>query len=230
MRLRRSLTAGILAVSLSSGLAVPVLLVQDGAGFNNLVPAPSGVASFADSDGFWSIVITTGVSSPPNGGGTVGAPKLDLSITANSLSGSQNNPLRIYFAGDNFGPTLGQATATLTGSLFNGTGAPVSYNSYFNAANLVPSILDPVPAGSMPLTASGSLPGPDYADGRLSTIVDLASPYSLVQFVTVDGGISGGSYTLDAGLAMTVSVPEPSGLILFAFAAAGLASALGRHR
>jgi hypothetical protein len=155
---------------------------------------------------------------------------LDLSITANSLNGSQNNPLHVYFAGDNFGPSLGQATASLTGSLFNGVGAAVSYNSYYNTVNLVPSLGTPIPVGSTPLTASGNLPGPNYGDTELSVLVNPAAPYSLIQFVTINGGVTGGSYTLDAGLALPPPVPEPSGLILFGLGLAGLGLTIGRQR
>jgi len=93
----------------------------------------------------------------------------------------------------------------MTGQLVTGTDPGVDFNTYFNTANAVSSTAIPLPAGSTLLTASGNLPGPDYANNQMSAPFTLASPYSLIEVVTISGGPVGGQYSLDASL---VTVPD----------------------
>jgi hypothetical protein len=133
---------------------------------------------------------------------------MDVSITATSANGSQNNPLNIYFAGDGFGPTSAAWLARMTGQLVAGTGANVGLNTYYNSGNAVSSLGASLPAGSTLLTASGNIPEPNYANTQMGAPVTLASPYSLIELVTINGGSLGGQYSLDASLVTTATVPD----------------------
>ncbi len=228
MKWPRILTVlGVALSATTSALAIPTLVIQDGSGINAISTSPSGIVSLTTADSLWTVVITTGISSPPIGGGTASFPNLDLAITATSANGSQNNPLRIYFASDGFGPSIAFAAGRQTGHLISGTAAGVSYNTYYNVANAVSSLGSPIPGGSTLLTSSGNLLGPDYASSQTSSSFALAAPYSLIEFVTIDGGVVGGSYSLDANLAL---VPEPSTLGLAGVALVGWAFATARRR
>jgi hypothetical protein len=210
----------------ASALAVPTLLIQDGGGINAINTSLNGVVTVSSSDGFWTVVVTTGVASPPAlGMGTPMAPTMDLSITAISANGSQNNPLSIFFAADEFGPTSGAWIARMTGQLVAGTDPGVAFRTYYNTANVVSSLTTPLPAGSTLLTDSGNLPGPNYANTRLSDPVTLGSPYSLIESVTISGGSVGGQYSLDASL---VTVPDGGTTAMLLGAALSVLSVIRR--
>jgi len=132
---------------------------------------------------------------------------MSLNISAISTIGSENNPLKIYFASDGFGPTSAAWLARMTGHLVAGTGANVGFDTYYNTGNAVSSLGTPLPAGSTLLTASGNVPGPTYSDTQMSAPVTLASPYSLIELVTINGGRLGGQYSLDASL-VTTTLPD----------------------
>jgi hypothetical protein len=193
----------------ASAFAIPTLVIQDGGGINAINTGISGVVTLNTSDGFWTVVITTGIASPPAPGGTATAPTMDLSISATSANGSQNNPLNIFFASDGFGPTSAAWLAQMTGHLVAGSGANVGFGTYYNTGNAVSSLGTPLPSGSTLLTASGNVPGPNYSDTQTGAPVTLASPYALIESVTIDGGLLGGQYSLDASLlTTTTTVPD----------------------
>jgi hypothetical protein len=192
----------------TSAFAIPTLVIQDGGGINAINTSIGGVVIINTSDGFWSVVITSGTSSPPAPGGTATAPTMDVSISAISANGSENNPLNIYFASDGFGPTSAAWLAMMTGHLVAGTGANVGFDTYYNVGNALSSLGTPLPVGSTLLTASGNVPGPIYTYTQMSAPVTLASPYSLIELVTINGGRLGGQYSLDASLVTATTVPD----------------------
>ena len=194
----------------ASAFAIPTLVIQDGGGINAINTDIGGVVTINSPDGFWTVMVTTGIASPPApiGGGTATAPIMSLNISATSAIGSENNPLKIYFASDGFGPTSAAWRAQMTGQLVAGSGANVGFGTYYNTGNAVSSLGTPLPAASTLLTASGNVPGPNYPDTQTGAPVPLASPYSLIEVVTIDGGLLGGQYSLDASLLTTTTVPD----------------------
>jgi hypothetical protein len=191
----------------ASAFAIPTLVIQDGGAINAIDTSIGGVVTVNTSDGFWRLVITTGIASPPAPGGTATAPILDLSISATSANGSENNPLKIYLGSDGFGPTSAAWLATMTGHIEAGSGANVGFGTYYNTGNAVSSLGTPLPPGSTLLTASGNVSGPSYSNTQTGAPVTLGSPYALIESVTIDGGVLGGQYSLEASL-VTTTVPD----------------------
>ena len=197
----------------SSALAVPTLIVTDnGVQVGSTTTSASGVVTFSGGDTFWTIVVSTGIAYPPaTGQGTVGAPVMDLSVQATSLGTTVGHNLAIYFGSDNnaslgganvlYGPTSGHINAMLTGQVASGTGAGVTYNTYFATSGALPTLGTPLISGST-LTTTGSLPGPLYNSGNVSGPL-VATSYSLEQAVFITGSSAGVSYSLDASLNTT---------------------------
>ncbi len=186
----------------SSAYAVPTISVSDAGGGLSLVPvtSASGAVTYSSSDGFWSIVISTGLSSPPLlGQGTLASPVMDLSVTAIStgISGADAHPLTITFSSDGFGPSVGTFDASITGQLVAGTAHPVTFSTFYSTANAIPALT--------PLTTT-TLSGPSYNGTAIGTAGSLGTPYSLSEVVTISAVAgSGAQYSLDAKL---VSVPD----------------------
>lgn len=191
----------------ASAMAVQTqtIWVSDSGGGISLTPATStsGSVIYSGSDSLWTVVISTGVASPPAvGQGTLTAPVLDLNIQATSAGGStaSAHPLLITFGADGYGPTAGQFLATMSGHLVSGTGHALTYNTYSEANNT------PIANPSATLLTTMSFPGgATYNSMTTSGAVSLASPYALEEVVTIQANSSGASYSLDGSL---VTVPD----------------------
>jgi hypothetical protein len=198
MKTIKTILATLAVVALAgSALAIQTQTVQvsDNGGGISITPvtSTSGVVTYSGSDSYWSLVISTATSYPPqSGGGTLGAPVMDLSITATSTSAdSSANPLTITFTSTGFGPTTGMFEDTMSGHTVFGTGATVTFSTDYSTANATPA--------TTALTSVGTMPGPSYLGSWSSSVVSLAAPYSLSEVVTIAGAPSD-SYSLDGNL------------------------------
>ena len=185
---------GALAVA-GSALAIPTLTISDGL-TSTTVTGASGIVSYVNGsfDSAWSVVAVTAETKPVIG--SASNPRMDLSIQVTSLGA--NGHLFITFSDNSFGPPPTNFQATLTGHLTSGTGSTITYNTYYDAANVTG-------AESTLLTASGILAPPIYSSTSTGGPINQA-PCSLTQVVTI-GGAPGGSYTLDASLFVATSPP-----------------------
>jgi hypothetical protein len=206
--MKRTILATLAVVAwAASAMAVQnqVIWVSDAGGGISIVPSEStsGVVSYTSADAFWTVVVSTGTASPPAGQGTLASPVLGFSVTATS-SGIINatlHPLSVTFGADGFGPTVGTATATLSGNV-SGTPYPVTFSTY-SAASPLPPLASGPPAGT--LLATGSLPGPIYNSGPIPIALNLAAPYALEEVLTIQAGPWISSYSLDGNLS---TVPD----------------------
>ena len=200
---------GAVAVT-SSALAIPTLTISDGL-TTATVTSATGFVNYNNPtfDASWSVVISTAETKPLIG--TAALPIMDINAQVTSLAATPQRNLTITFSDVGFGPTASFA-AILSGHVIAGTGANVTYNTFYDALNSG----NPVTS----LTTSGTLPGPTYA----STVGGgaIAANYSLTQVLTVNGSTSaGGSYSLDASL---VGVPDGGTTVMLLGAAlSGLA-------
>ena len=116
---------------------------DDGGLSTDPVLGSSGIAVYCSSDPFWTVVISSGVAYPPAvGQGTLSAPVMDLAVQATSVSttGERLHPLVLTFAADGFGPSSLPADAKLSGYFLGDTIQPVTFNTFYSAANeLVPN-------------------------------------------------------------------------------------------
>jgi hypothetical protein len=214
MKSMKTVLAALAVVALA-GSAVATqtqtIWVSDSGGGISLTPATStsGSVSYTGSDAFWSIVLLSGTAYPPTTGqGSLADPVLDLSVTATSV-GSANaslHPLVVTFGADGFGPTSGSFAAQLSGHVVTGSAHPLLFNTY-SAASPISGLSTP-PAGTL-LTTSGSLAGPTYDSGPISSGSEsLGSPYALEEVITIQADANGASYSLDGGLSGVSTVPD----------------------
>jgi hypothetical protein len=189
-----ALALGALAVA-GSAPAASTLTISDGV-TSTTVFGVAGIVTYVNGsfDSAWSVVAVTGETKPALG--SASNPRMDLSIQVTSLGPPR--PLVITFSDNSFGPPPTNFQATLTGHLTSGTGATITYNTYYDAANVTG-------AETTLLTASGFLAPPIYSSTSTGGPINQA-PCSLTQVVTI-GGAPGGSYTLDASLFVATSPP-----------------------
>jgi hypothetical protein len=221
--LKYSMTAGAIMILAGSVYAIPTLVVTDGSGISSISTSASGVVTITTSDSQWSVVVATGVSSPPSlGQGTAAAPVMDLSISATYIgNGTTGNPLTISFGADGFGPTLGNVIATLTGQLVKGTGNPVAFATLVASGTVLPTTGSPIISGSVLTAASIPNSSGTYTSKLIGGPINLSS-YSLDEVVELTGSAGGSQYSIDASLETTV----PDGgmtLVLLGSALSGLA-------
>ena len=154
---------GALAVA-GSALATATLTISDGV-TTTTVASPSGTVNYVNGsfDSAWSVVAVTGQTKPALG--SASNPRMDLSIQATSLGPPR--PLVITFSDNSFGPPPTNFQATLTGHLTSGTGATITYNTYYDAANVTG-------AETTLLTASGILSPPIYSSTNTSGPINQA--------------------------------------------------------
>jgi len=206
-RLKVILAAAIVAAAISSAVAVPTLTISDGVTSTTLTD-PSGVITFGTTlDSFWNVLIITGETKPAIG--TATSPQLDLNIQASSTAGSPN--LTITLSDRNFGPTTGTFSAQLTGSVIAGPGQNVTFNTFYDAAN--------VTSATTTALTSTNLPPPSYNSPLQVLSGPFSQPlYSLTEVITI-GGSQGASglYHFDASLSL---VPEPGSSCLLLSGAA----------
>ena len=160
-----ALALGALAV-VGSALAASTLNISDGITSTTLT-SPTGVVNYTNGsfDSAWSVVAVTGKTKPALG--STSNPRMDLSIQATSLAGLPNHPLVITFSDNSFGPPPTNVQATVTGQLTSGTGQAITYNTYYDAANVTG-------AETTLLTASGILSPPIYSSTNTSGPINQA--------------------------------------------------------
>jgi hypothetical protein len=193
----------------ASAMAVQTqtIWVSDGGGGISLVPSTStsGSVVYSGSDAFWTVVISTGVASPPAvGQGTLSSPVLDLNVQATSVGGDPGNlhALIVTFGADGYGPTLGSFLGRMSGHAASGAGQTVTLNTYYKANNI--PVANP---STTLLTASGALSNPlSYDSLTGSGPVNLAALYALEEVITIQSAAAGASYSLDGSL--TCSTPD----------------------
>jgi hypothetical protein len=201
---------GAVAVT-SSALAIPTLTISDGL-TTATVTSATGFVNYNNPtfDASWSVVISTAETKPLIG--TAALPIMDINAQVTSLAATPQRNLTITFSDVGFGPTP-SFVAILSGHVVAGTGANVTYNTYYDNLNTLAAL-------TTPLTASGTLPGPTYA----STVGGgaIAANYSLTQVITVNGSTTAGaSYSLDGSL---TGVPDGGTTVMLLGAAlSGLA-------
>src|ERR1035438_6211897 len=201
MKNMKTVLATLAVVALAtSAMAVQTqtIWVSDSGGGISLVPAvsTSGSVIYSGGDTFWTVVISTGVASPPAiGQGTLSAPVLDLNVQATSsgIGGSGSHPLSITFGADGYGPTVGTFSGIMSGHLVSGTGQAMTFNTYHDASPIV------TPPGTL-LTTESFPGGATYTGTAVSGAVNLASPYALEEVVTLQAAVGGASYSLDGSL------------------------------
>ena len=159
----------------------------------------SGSVIYTGSDDYWSVVVSTGIVSPPaSGQGTFISPVMDVQIQATSLAvaNADLHPLTVTLGGDGFGPSSGAFLATLSGHAPAGNGQPVTFDTLYDGGNAMPA--------TTPLTSSGSLL--NYNGTWTSAGLSLDAPYSLSEVITIQANPQqGATYSLDGSL---VTVPD----------------------
>lgn len=150
------------------------------------INATPGAVTFSGTIGNWIVNVTTGVTFPVLG--TITRPTLDLnSVNVTSASGGS---LIIEFSDIGFGPTVGNAQASIGGT----TSGSVTWSTYGGPGNSLFQGSPNGPVGGVVLTApqvfgpvafSSSVPG-----GSLGA---LGSPYSLTERVVITHAGAGGS-------------------------------------
>jgi VPDSG-CTERM motif len=220
--LKHSMVAVATMALAGSVYAIPTLVVTDGSGISAIQTSASGVVTISTSDGDWSVVVSTGISSPPAiGQGTASEPVMDLAITATYIgNGTAGNPLTISFGSDAFGPSSGSVIAELTGHVVSGTGNAVGFTTVAASGSVLPTTTTPkIPGTTLTSTSIPNLGGA-YSSFVLGGPLNLSS-YSLDEVVTLTGNAGGSSYSIDASL---TSVPDGGmTLVLLGSALSGLA-------
>jgi len=170
--------------------ASTVIVADGGAGDTNSL---AGAISFSGSVGSFDLTITTtGITKPLLGSATV--PFLDL----NSLQVSSGiGALTILFSDTGFGPTNTNFLSQIGGTINNGGGS-LSFATYESATNTLF-------AESTLLTSQGPFGSGAFSGSSNSSVLSLASPYSLTEVVTINHSI-GGATSFDGSL--STSVPD----------------------
>ena len=203
--LKYSVVAGAIIASAVSVNAVPTLVVEDSNGgtIGSVYTAPGGTINITTGDGLWTVVLVTGLSSPPFGGNPT-TPYMDLGITATyNGNGTAGNSLILSWANDSFGPTTGSFDGQLSGHMASGTGLPVKYSVYYSAGSHLPTLGTPAPGTVMSTTVSPTLVGGlyVYSGGVIGgPVSNLANPYTLGEEVIINGAAAGSVYSLDASI------------------------------
>ena len=200
----------------SSALAVPTLVIWDTGGSSATAFGIGGVATYVNPsfDGAWSVAISTAETKPAVGSAL--SPLMDLNIQATSL-GVSGRDLHVSWSDNAFGPVPGGViSAQLTSHVVTGTGATVSYNTYYDAANGLST--GGALAGSL-YTTSGLLAPPIYTSMQIGAGIS-SSAFGITQLLTITS-VPGGSYSLDASLE---NIPDGgTTVMLFGAALSGVA-------
>jgi hypothetical protein len=203
-------TLAVVACAVSAmAIQNQTIWVSDSGGGISLVPATStsGAVVYSGGDAFWTVVISTGVASPPAvGQGTLTAPVLDLNVQATSAGGANASlhPLSITFGADGYGPTAGMFNGIMSGHVVSGSGQSMTFNTYYEANNT------PIANPSATLLTAQSFPdGATYNGTATSGAVNLAALYALEEVVTLQANANGATYSLDGSLISTpTGVPD----------------------
>ena len=219
-----AIALGVVAIA-NSALATATLWIWDDLSTASALALPTGIASYANASfdaGNWSIVITTAETKGVPGIGSATAPAMDLNIQATSLGTSGHN-LHVSWSDDAFGPLNASLTAAMTGHVVTGTGAGVTYQTYYHTGAGV--LTTPTPPGtSVPpwtlLTDSGTLSPPAYMSSQTGALNQ--SSFGLAEYVTLVSS-PGGIYSLDASIGGTGVPDGGTTVMLLGAALSGLA-------
>jgi len=211
--LKFSVAVSAVVALTSQVYATAVIYLTDGAGINVLQSSATGTVTAQTTNDGWSIVVATGIVSPPAAGiGTAAFPSMTLAISASyNGDGTLGTPLDFYFGSDGFGPSDENFTATLNGHLVVGTGLPITFSTWDVSGSALPTMANPIPVGANTLTGpvSVSASGGNYVNSSTGGPVNLAS-YSLGEHITLNGsGVAPGSTYSINGASLT-AVPEPA--------------------
>jgi|WetSurMetagenome_2_1015567.scaffolds.fasta_scaffold370868_1 hypothetical protein len=189
------------SIRLSSG-GINWEIADGGAGDINLVP---GAVTFSGTVGSWVVNVTTGLSYPVIG--SPANPMMDLCSVdvSSSLPGTPLDPLTILFSDAGFLNTGG--ANILIGGV---TGGTLTYNAYWDPGNTLFATTN-----SLNLSEQFSQ---GAFSGMFSGAAPASSPYSLTQEVVISH---------PAGIAVTsfnasISVPEPSLILLLGIGIMGI--------
>ena len=222
MKKLKMLAVALAAVAVTgSALAIPTIIVTDGI-LGATVSAATGIVSYSNTafDSAWDIVITSGLTKPALGSAT--SPIEDIQIQATSTKVGPAGPLTVYLFDNGFGPTSGSYLAAITGHVITGSGATVTFNTYYNLNNSVPTLSGAtVTGGTTSSLTTLTLPASIYNGSASASPGNLANPFSLVEVVSIGTGGLQTAYSLDASI---TGVPDGGTTIMLLGAAlSGLA-------
>ena len=222
MKKLKMLAVALAAVAVTgSALAIPTIIVTDGTVGASTTDA-LGLPYYSNASfdaGAWNLVISSGVTKPASGSAT--SPFEDINIQATSISGTAK-PLTVYLFDSGFGPTSSSYLATITGHVISGTGGTVTFNTYYNLNNTVPTLSGAlVSGGTTSSLTTLTLPASIYNGSASASPGNLANPFSLVEVVSIGTGGLQTAYSLDASI---TGVPDGGTTIMLLGAAlSGLA-------
>jgi protocatechuate 3,4-dioxygenase beta subunit len=185
-----------------AAMGAPTIVVTDGTLTSGPITGANGIITysvnpFGDN---WGAVVATARTKPTLGGAT--SPNMELDITAVCTAAGPD--LVISFSDTDFGPVTGQFAALITGHTIGAGGAPVTFRTFYNPANILLAVTNP-------LTASGPLTSP-ILDLQLGDGIT-ANPFSLTEVVIISGAAPG-IYSLNANLqSISVSCAGNSGTV-----------------
>ena len=204
-----------------SAHAVPTLTIHDGSAPDVVVTAAAGNAVGTFGDSYWAIVITTAFAAPP---GFATDPTMDVSIQATALGAKDTiHNLTVTWSATGFGPFNGLLAGRITGHATGGTGRDVTFNTYYDAGNVLN-------AETTSLTSSGTLTDPPGYNSDLVGTVN-QSQFSLTEVLTIAGSPAGlgAGYAVDGSIGVAPSVPD-GGMTVTLLGAALSGLALIRRR
>jgi hypothetical protein len=177
MKINKALLVGAALAGITGiASATPTIYVSTtglAGSYTAVASSASGVVTYAGSDGVWNLVVSTGLTPPAPGYGTLSDPAMDLDIQASS-SGAGT----LYIALADIGYTAtGSIDATIGAHVTTGAAESYLFETFANTANTQPTTT--LPTGSVITTLSGLLPVSASTTGALPG----SSPYTLGELV-----------------------------------------------
>ena len=202
-------------------LALQLSDTADGASITIPDVSGGGSVTFNGRVGEFNINVTTGMSNPLIGDGTL--PQMDLSSVDAKDDGSRADTLIVKLTETNW-PTTTTSTglAQDVGGTFAGSITSATFRLFVDPTNTAFGIGSGTISG-IALTFNSS---PFSGENGL-TYVPLAGPYSITQVATITANPGAGNFSFGYALS---AVPEPSSLALLVGGLLGLSGAWRRHR
>src|SRR6516225_2662245 len=127
-----------------AAMGAPTIVVTDGTLTSGPITGANGIITysvnpFGDN---WGAVVATARTKPTLGGAT--SPNMELDITA--VCTAVGPDLVISFSDIDFGPVTGQFAALITGHTIGAGGAPVTFRTFYNPANILLAVTNPLTA------------------------------------------------------------------------------------